>query len=371
MAEITVTTQASVAVPSTNDATIYVDSVDKRLKVRDDSGAVTNYANAAASVTSLTGDVTGTGPGAAATSIASAVVTGKLLTGLPVLSGVVADTDTILAAIAKLSSRTNSSQFGNGADGIVTITTDTTLVRDMYYESLTVNVGAILSTAGFRIHVSNVMTVNGVIDRSGNLTSTNAGALGLIAGTTGLTGAGGAGGGVGVGVGGTATTNSIGANGGAGGAGASGAGAVGTALVPTALLGGAEVVNAVRYASVAQQNAGLILQGGGGGSGGGGSGVAGSAGGAGSGAGVIVLMAKSLVGTGTVRANGGGGANAPLANAGGGGGGGGGALLLITENDTLATSIVFQANGGLGGAGNGTGLSGNVGGTGRIVRLRA
>ncbi|MBM3131956.1 MAG: hypothetical protein FJZ95_02840, partial [Chloroflexi bacterium] len=41
--------------------------------------------------------------------------------------------------------------FGDGSDGDVTISADTDLTRDMYYNTLTVNSTKILSTKGYRI----------------------------------------------------------------------------------------------------------------------------------------------------------------------------------------------------------------------------
>lgn len=57
-------------------------------------------------LTAITGDVTATGPGSAAASIAATVVTGKLLTGFVSGAGTVAATDTILQAVNKLDGNT-------------------------------------------------------------------------------------------------------------------------------------------------------------------------------------------------------------------------------------------------------------------------
>lgn len=371
MAEITIGNQSAPATPSTGETTLYVDSVSKTLRSKDDVGVVTDYSNPGSSVTSLTGDVTGTGPGATATSIADTVVTGKVLTGLATGNGTVLSTDTILQALAKLNSRNNVGWFGNGVDGDVTITSDQTLVRDMYYNNLTINNGVVLTTASFRIHVLGSLINNGIIDRSGVSAISNAAAAALAAGSTGASGAGGAGGGVSAGVAGSATTVSIGTSAGGGGSGAGGAGgAAGAATPPTATLGGAEQMNSARSATWGRDLSANIMTGGSGGGGGGGSGIAGSGGGGGSGGGVVIIAARSLTGTGTIRANGGNGASAQLINAGGGGGGGGGAIALVTENDTTMTSLTIQVNGGTAGAGNGTGNSGANGSVGRIFRVR-
>ena len=44
--------------------------------------------------------------------------------------------------------------FGDGNDGAVTISSNTTLTADRYYRTLTVNNGVTLSPAGYRIFVS-------------------------------------------------------------------------------------------------------------------------------------------------------------------------------------------------------------------------
>lgn len=67
-----------------------------------------------------------------------------------------------------------SALYGDGSDGIVTITSGTTtLTRDMYYDSLTVNNGATVTPSSFRIFVKNTLTVSGAI--SGNGMSGSAG----------------------------------------------------------------------------------------------------------------------------------------------------------------------------------------------------
>jgi len=53
--------------------------------------------------------------------------------------------------------------FGNGSDGNVTISTNTSLSRDMYYNTLTVNSSVTLFTNGFKIFVKETLTNNGTI----------------------------------------------------------------------------------------------------------------------------------------------------------------------------------------------------------------
>ena len=52
--------------------------------------------------------------------------------------------------------------FGDGSDGNVTISSPTTLTRDMYYNNLTVN--STLTTGGWRIYVAGTLSGNGTID---------------------------------------------------------------------------------------------------------------------------------------------------------------------------------------------------------------
>jgi hypothetical protein len=56
--------------------------------------------------------------------------------------------------------------YGSGADGVVTISADTTLVRDMQYSTLTVNAGITLNTAGFTVMCDTLLTNNGIITDS-------------------------------------------------------------------------------------------------------------------------------------------------------------------------------------------------------------
>ena len=49
--------------------------------------------------------------------------------------------------------------YGSGMDGNVTITSNTTLTRDMYYNNLQVDAGIVLNTAGFRVFVRNRLTM--------------------------------------------------------------------------------------------------------------------------------------------------------------------------------------------------------------------
>jgi hypothetical protein len=58
--------------------------------------------------------------------------------------------------------------FGDGSDGDVIISSNTTLTRDMYYNDLTINSGITLNTGGYRIYIKGTLTNNGVIANNGN-----------------------------------------------------------------------------------------------------------------------------------------------------------------------------------------------------------
>jgi len=57
--------------------------------------------------------------------------------------------------------------WGDGSDGAVVISSNTTLTRDMYYSDLTVNSTFTLNTGGYRIFVSGTLTNNGTIANNG------------------------------------------------------------------------------------------------------------------------------------------------------------------------------------------------------------
>lgn len=70
-----------------------------------------------------------------------------------------------------------SGDLGTGADGAVVLSANTTLVRDMQYSSLTVDVAVVLSTAGYVIRCQNTLTNDGIIaNDGGDATATTPGA---------------------------------------------------------------------------------------------------------------------------------------------------------------------------------------------------
>lgn len=278
----------------------------------------------------------------------------------------------------------DSAVFGNGSDGVVAISTNTTLSRDMYYAQLDVSGGAILSTNGFRIFVKDRLTMTG----NGTSIQNNGGnANGATAGTAAPSGSvgGGFAGAAGTtaslpGVQGNPTTTtpeSIGGSGGSGGAaGAVAGGASGSNTPPSAAAGGVECSQQVTQAVIARDNAGVLLIGGSSG-GSGGSGLLSTSGGGGGSGGVVMICSRSIKcdskQTCSISANGGnGGSGSGTGAAGGGGGGGGGAVLIVTRTRDLVNNLpgmTITASGGLSGSGSSGGANGTAGANGTLKFL--
>lgn len=83
----------------------------------------------------------------------------------------------------------NDSVYGQGTDGDVTISANTTLTSDKYYNNLTVNSNTTLLTNGYRIFVKNTLTNNGYIGIGTATAGEPSGAIseGTIIGTGSLT----------------------------------------------------------------------------------------------------------------------------------------------------------------------------------------
>lgn len=280
--------------------------------------------------------------------------------------------------------------LGDGSDGDVTISVNTTLARDMNYNSLVVNAGITLTTGGFVIFCKTSITVNatGLIVRNGNnggtAAASAAGAAGAaLSGATATTGASGAGaaGGAGTtanggsgassaGVTGEGGTGGVGGNGGGGNSGGTVGGSGGNSGVHTARF--------FRNVQAAWKNTlvGTYMPtgvGGAGGAAGGGDGVNSGMGGGGGGSagGGLFLLCDSLNNLGTIQTKGGTGGNGgsgALGNVGGGagGGGGGGGKIMILSN-TLTSRGTLDVSGGTAGNGTngaGTGVPGTAGAAG-------
>lgn len=270
------------------------------------------------------------------------------------------------------------SYVGSGVDGDVALSAGTTtLVRDMYYNSLTLTGTAILNTGGFKIFCRNTVSLAGtssIVNNGATGTAAAAGTAGnpgaQTAGFTLGTGqAGSAGGAAGADSATIAAQSGYGGSGGSGGAGggnaASGAGGV-VNYYPE------QTFNLWHFSGP-----GGFKSGGGGGQGGM-SGTqplfttGGGGGGGGAGAGVVFIVCRTFTNASSVgiTAIGGNGGNGGTSNGGGGGGGGagGGGFIYILCID-LTAGILSVAGGvsgtpGTSSGGNGSGSSGIVGNAG-------
>ena len=372
-------------------------------------------------ITALTGDVTASGTGSVAATIAANAVTfakmqniatQKLLGRGTAATGNVEEIG--LSAAFSIDGSNNLqyanaalvSLYGSGVDGDVTISVNTTLARDMYYNNLTVNSGVTLNTNGFKVYVRSTLTNDGTIGTVGN-NGTN----GVSFGSAGVGGAAtnfslalnsidifingspaGTNGGLGSSTNGASsgavTYNAVylGGKGGVGGQGGTGPG--GTRGSGGAINTTFNGIDAKRYINALTESfmMGLVFPassvsgtGGGAGAGGGAGTGGGSGGGGGSGCKGVNIHAFQMINTGTIRAIGGNGGNgsAPTgANAGGGagGGGGGGGFMYLIYGSLANTGTITVAGGtgGTGAAGVGTGTAGANGangGDGTIVEI--
>lgn len=221
--------------------------------------------------------------------------------------------------------------FGDGSDGNVTISANTTLTHDMFYDTLTVNSGATLSTAGFRIYCKTALNGDGtgIIAFNGNNASGQTAGTGVTNATNiafGTSQAGGLGGAINT-VGSTALPGTgPGGQGGRGGDSATrAAGAQNNTTFST---------TTASYFKNPFFGPGVGASGGASGSGGGG-GATGTGGGGGAGGGRVFVAAASFTGTGgiiSIRATGGNGGSASDGTGGIGAGGGGGFVYVVTRN---------------------------------------
>ena len=68
--------------------------------------------------------------------------------------------------------------YGFGQDGNVTLTSNTTLSRDMYYNNLTINSGVTLDTNGYRVFVAGTLAFADSTSKIGRFSNkTTAGTL--------------------------------------------------------------------------------------------------------------------------------------------------------------------------------------------------
>jgi hypothetical protein len=268
------------------------------------------------------------------------------------------------------------SVFGNGSDGDVVISSNTTLARDMHYNNLTINATFTLNPSSWRIFVKGLLTINGTIAHNGNSSALNSSTGAAGAGTVSaflLVSGGGGNGSAGAGATAGAVIRSTGGMGGTGGSNGANAGGLGGTLTTIAAVeGGANYFRSLPVGPLWGKAIGALGSGGyAGGSGGGGAGGgAGGAGtGGGSGGGSIFIGATKIVSNtgGTISAIGGNSGAVSVTNRSTGGGGGGGFIYIATATP-IAGNIVITVAGGVGGAIiGGTGVVGAAGLIGKTV----
>lgn len=192
--------------------------------------------------------------------------------------------------------------YGSGSDGDATISSNTSLTSDKFYNNLTIADGIQLTPNGYRIFVRNTLTVgsNSVIGFSTGYSTTGTISQGGAATV--------------------AVTHSLG-----------GASATQTATAPTAALGGSQYyqqpLQAIRgWAVTASSTTPTFLRGGAGGA-------------SGAGGGVLIISARYItVSSGTAYFKSPGTA--------GSGGGGGGVILVVSSASVLNSSVSTDVTGG-------------------------
>jgi len=264
--------------------------------------------------------------------------------------------------------RTPGLHCGDGSDGVVTISADTDLVRDMFYETLIVN--AKLTTKAFRIFVRGKLTIGA----GGSIVGDGVAGSGATGGTNGTVGSlgtgsnGGAGGAGGAGTAGSAGNTAAGAGGQGGAGGASSGGGTGGGPAGGTAPAIAAASGHPRDGSTLSQSA--VKWAGGSGGGGGTAAASSTGGGGGAGGYPVYLVCRELDNAGVISADGGAGAAASGTGtgAGGGGGGGGGLVALIFSKLTALGTV--RANGGAGGAPQGAGATGAAGAAGLVLQMQ-
>ena len=270
--------------------------------------------------------------------------------------------------------------FGDGSDGNITISSPTTLTRDMYYNNLIVN--STLNTANFRIFVAGTLSGNGTIQNNGgnggNASGITAGAAGTAVSAgyftslPGLIGGAGSNNGINPGTNGSNSSLSIGVNGVAGGS-----GGVYGAVPPNPTTGGTttgilerigqlkwQTLSALDLAingTLTKYNGSASSGSGGGGDNYNGNSYSGGGGGSGAPGGIIYIAVNIFSGTFSISVtggNGGNGGNAAGTQSGGGGGGGGGSggvsYIIYNTKSWAGSYVLTGGTGGTGGTGNGS-----------------
>ncbi len=251
-------------------------------------------------------------------------------------------------------------------DGDVVLTKNVTLTRNMYYRNLTVRAGVNLKTSGWRVVVSDILTVDGTISCNGNsAVQATGGSETSSYGSTYLgPGWGGAEGLIKNGNGAAAPTALCYTLGGKGGNGGMASGYVGglaaTQMPISQADGGHNILYTLPTAFVGRLPAENFMLSGGCGGGAGalnrGQATTARSGGGGSGGGLLLIAARIIEGAGKLTAIGGEGSSASYTgttsapSAGAGGGGGGGAIIVVTHS-LIPSTITVDVSAGKAGVG--------------------
>lgn len=255
--------------------------------------------------------------------------------------------------------------YGDGSDTNATISGTTTLVRDMYYDNLTIEAGGKLITQGFTVRVRN----NCFIAPGGYIQPLDEALMVGVANSTATGGAGGQSttsdeGWIGYDGGDGGDNTDAGSNGGGvdgwgGGGGAGGAGGVGAG----GLGGGVGSVGDMRKIILSAFHGHFRPLKGGGSGGGGGGGTTGGGGGGGAGGPPVLVLARRLWMFDVMAIRSRGGAGGTKTGDGGPGGGGGGGVVLAGCGDLLGSPLLSAAcvAGGAAGTPGGPATAGNAG----------
>jgi hypothetical protein len=267
--------------------------------------------------------------------------------------------------------------FGTGVDSSVTISTNTTLTRDMHYNILTINAGITLYTGGFRIFAWEIAGSGTISDAglaggnasggtkgsknagtraAGYLPAPNKGADGGNSGANGSAG--------------TAAANSIATTNGLAGknSGSKTGGAAGAITAALAIYGSMRnYFNLTLWRNFDVTGTGAPT--GNAGNGGSAGGASGGGGASGDNGGFAMVFARTISGTITITVIGGAGGNGASDGSGGDGGNGG---IIGFVYHSISGSIAHVYTGGAGGsAGGGSGsLAGDTGLTGILISLQ-
>ena len=232
----------------------------------------------------------------------------------------------------------NDSIYGMGNDGNVTISSNTALSRDMYYDNLTINSNIHLNTNGFRIFVKGTLTLDGSVGIKSTDSVSNGTVIASIPASSNV-------------------SNSIGGN--------AFSNAYTVSSIPTSILNDISVAITGYY--IDTSGSAITINGGAGGGTGSAGTVTPAANGSGAGAGQVggLPLRGELQpgGYGSPGSNGVAGSTPPAAS-GGAGGAGGGVVVIAAKTISGSGTIFSQGKGGSAGGGSATGTGATNGASG-------